>query len=96
MIRQLSMTAVFVAAALAAQPADAHGRRHVHYPWDYRYLPLRLGYHRNGPAHGPGFGFATYRGDPFYSDDYYDGRGCYYLHHRYVCLNFRPPLDPFN
>jgi hypothetical protein len=46
---------------------------------------FRLGYHRAGPPHGYRFGFATYAGDPFARDDYYDGRGCYYLHHQDFC-----------
>jgi len=46
---------------------------------------LRHGYWRAGPPYGYRFGFATYAGDPFYSDDYFDGRRCYYLHHRDFC-----------
>lgn len=58
--------------------AEAHFRRH-HEGY------FRLGYHRIGPPHGYRFGFATYAGDPFAYDDYYDGRRCYYLHHRDFC-----------
>jgi hypothetical protein len=43
------------------------------------------GYSRPGPRFGYRFGFSTYAGDPFYSDDYFDGRRCYYLHHRDFC-----------
>jgi hypothetical protein len=50
-----------------------------------------LGYWRHGPATGYGFGFASYKGDPFGSDDYYDRAGCYYLHHKNFCLDFTPP-----
>jgi hypothetical protein len=49
------------------------------------------GYSRSGPPHGLHFGFAT-AGDPFYDDDYYDGRGCYYLYHRDFCRG-RKSLD---
>jgi len=57
----------------------------AHY-WHHRYEHhFRLGYHRAGPPHGYRFGFATYAGDPFARDDYYDGRRCYYLHHRDFC-----------
>lgn len=45
-----------------------------------------LGYWRHGPAMGYGFAFSSYRGDPFGSDDYYDGDRCYYDHHRDFCL----------
>jgi hypothetical protein len=43
------------------------------------------GYSRSGPRYGYRFGFSTYAGDPFYSDDYFDGRRCYYLHHQDFC-----------
>jgi hypothetical protein len=55
----------------------------------------KKGYSRRGPPYGPGFGFATYAGDPFATDDYYDGYRCYYLHHRDVCMGLNRPLDPF-
>jgi len=45
----------------------------------------RRGYSRRGPPYGYRFGFSTYAGDPFYSDDYFDGRRCYYLHHQDFC-----------
>jgi hypothetical protein len=61
----------------------------------YPYVQLRRGYSRAGPPYGPGFGFATYAGDPFATDDYYDGGRCYYLHHRDVCMGINRPLDPF-
>lgn len=100
MIRFVSLIAASVAllSALPMSPADAHFRRDRYWRADgyhdrYRYLPL--GYHRRGPLYGYKFGFATYRGDPFARDDYYDGRGCYYLHRRDMCLRFRPPLNGF-
>ena len=43
------------------------------------------GYSCPGPRYGYRFGFSTYAGDPFYSDDYFDGRRCYYLHHQDFC-----------
>lgn len=97
MNRTASLLAALVTLTVAAPSADAH-RRDRYWKADgyhdrYRYLPL--GYHRRGPLYGYKFGFATYRGDPFAHDDYYDGRGCYYLHRRDFCLRFRPPLDPF-
>jgi hypothetical protein len=61
--------------------ANAHSWHHRHHGDGY----FRLGYHRAGPPHGYRFGFATYAGDPFARDDYYDGRGCYYLHHQDFC-----------
>ena len=48
-----------------------------------------LGYWRRGPAHGYGFGFSSYKGDPFGSDDYSDGQGCFYLHHKNYCVKNR-------
>lgn len=44
-----------------------------------------LGYWRRGPEKGYGFGFSSYRGDPFGHDDYYDGHGCYYLRGHDFC-----------
>ena len=46
-------------------------------------------YSRPGPPYGYKFGWATYRGDPFASDDYFDGHNCYYLHHKDFCLGAR-------
>lgn len=97
MTRLLSAFLALATFASIIIPADAHARRERWrgdgYHNRYRYLPL--GYHRRGPPYGYKFGFATYRGDPFARDDYYDGRGCYYLHGRDFCLRFRKPLDPF-
>lgn len=59
---------------------EAHGSTH------YKHGAYRhKGYSRRGPLRGYGFGFSTYAGDPFYSDDYFDGRRCYYLHHQDFC-----------
>jgi hypothetical protein len=58
----------------------AHGKiYHKHSAYRHK------GYSRHGPRYGYRFGFSTYAGDPFYSDDYFDGRRCYYLHHRDFC-----------
>lgn len=67
-----------------------HSRRHV---TDHRraarvrYGGKRWrGYWRPGPETGYGFRFASYRGDPFGSDDYWDHGRCYYLHHSNYCV----------
>lgn len=78
---------------LAAVPAEAHGRHHhgkhhthhhanaVHYGG-----APGLGYWRKGPKQGYGFGFSSYKGDPFGSDDYYDGDRCFYVRHQDHCV----------
>jgi len=71
-----------------------HITGHSSYHSSYN-VHLKRGYSRRGPPYGPGFGFATYAGDPFAYDDYYDGHRCYYLHRRDVCLGLNRPLDPF-
>ncbi|MFT3732867.1 MAG: hypothetical protein QM780_15840 [Hyphomicrobium sp.] len=71
-------------AILAPSAAQAHHWHHRHNG------EFRLGYHRAGPPHGYRFGFATYAGDPFARDDYYDGGRCHYLHHRDFCYGPRP------
>ena len=35
---------------------------------------------------GRGFGFWSYKGDPFGSDDYYDGNRCFYVRHHDYCV----------
>jgi len=87
-----------VAAALAmlasnagASTATSHHKhaRHSHKAHVKTYHKhnayLHRGYSRPGPRYGYRFGFSTYAGDPFYSDDYFDGRHCYYLHHQDFC-----------
>jgi len=64
--------------------------RHIKHRTHNAYL--HRGYSRRGPPYGYRFGFSTYAGDPFYSDDYYDGGRCYYLHHRDFCRG-RKSLD---
>ena len=96
----LVTTAVLVAAA--ATPASAHHKRHGSKRIVYlsaAYVPPHahankvhyggkpgLGYWRRGPEKAYGFRFSSYKGDPFGSDDYYDGDRCYYDHHRDFCL----------
>ncbi len=76
--------AVLGVAVLAPAAAEAHHRHHRHD------TGFHLGYHRAGPAHGYRFGFATYAGDPFARDDYFDGHRCYYLHRQDFCRGPRP------
>jgi hypothetical protein len=89
MLKFVYAAGVIVGLATLAPSADAHTWRHRHYThgnWYHHHDHyFRLGYHRAGPPHGYRFGFATYAGDPFARDDYYDGRGCYYLHRRDFC-----------
>ena len=85
---------VIAAAALlvSAIPARAHHRHHIGAPHHKAHAAKvhyggkpGLGYWRRGPETGYGFGFASYKRDPFGSDDYFDGGRCYYLHHRNFC-----------
>ncbi|MBA2126356.1 hypothetical protein DLM45_08980 [Hyphomicrobium methylovorum] len=76
-----------------AHPArKAHVAKRHHYRFPARPRHTRYGYGRPGPRYGYGFGFMTYKGDPFYRDDYYDGRGCHYLHRQDFCRG-RKSLD---
>ena len=89
-----------VGIALAVAPAaEAHGRHHRHKHHDHHKHHAQqragavhyggqpgLGYWRKGPAKGYGFGFWSYKGDPFGSDDYYDGDRCYYVRHHDHCV----------
>ena len=93
-------TAVLVAAA--ATPASAHRKRHANKRIVYlsaAYVPPHAhankvhyggkpgrGYWRKGPEKGYGFRFASYKGDPFGSDDYSDGDRCFYVHHQNYCV----------
>ncbi len=91
MFKFVRVAGVMLGFATLIPSADAHSWHHRHYAYTYGSWHhghggyLRLGYHRAGPRHGYRFGFATYAGDPFAHDDYYDGRGCYYLHHQDFC-----------
>lgn len=91
MFKFVRIAGVMLGLAALAPSANAHSWHHRHHTytygsWHHRHDGyFRLGYHRAGPPHGYRFGFATYAGDPFARDDYYDGRGCYYLHHRDFC-----------
>jgi hypothetical protein len=71
-------------------------RHRVRIVYSDKYGVLRLGRHRAGPPYGYKFGFATYAGDPFASDDYFDGHRCYYLHRRDFCLSPNRAFDPFS
>ncbi|HVZ05964.1 hypothetical protein [Hyphomicrobium sp.] len=82
---------VLVSPAFAKTTASLHHhyvhKAHVakHHMHRRHSAHLRHGYWRPGPPYGYRFGFSTYAGDPFYSDDYFDGRHCYYLHRRDFC-----------
>src|SRR4051794_29797643 len=41
---------------------------------------------RTGPPYGYKFGWASYRGDPFAGQDYFDGHNCYYTYGHDYCL----------
>ena len=91
MFKFVRIVGVVIGLAALVPSANAHSWHHRHHTytygsWHHRHDGyFRLGYHRAGPPHGYRFGFYTYAGDPFARDDYYDGRGCYYLHHRDFC-----------
>ncbi|NOT73104.1 MAG: hypothetical protein HOP09_18080 [Hyphomicrobium sp.] len=101
MLKIASIALAAVAAVAFSQPAAAHRAHHHGYhhgaghhkahhpeakPAKVRYggKPGR-GYWRPGPARGRGFGFATYKGDPFGKNDYFDGGRCHYLRGRSFC-----------
>ena len=88
MLKFLGVATVLLAMAASSTLAVAHSRHHRH-GYDHRH-EFRLGYHRAGPPRGYRFGFATYAGDPFARDDYYDGGRCYYLHRTDFCRGPRP------
>ncbi len=93
MFVRIAIAAAILMAA-AALPATAHhqtfkGDKHhkakaVHYGGK-----KGLGVWRKGPERGYGFGFASYKGDPFGKDDYWDGGQCHYLHKRNFCYKTR-------
>jgi hypothetical protein len=63
-----------------------HGHHHKHHAKKIHYSGKHgVGYYRRGPKSGYGFGFSSYKGDPFGADDYYDGGRCHYLHNRDFC-----------
>jgi hypothetical protein len=86
MLKFLSVASFVLGLAALVPSADAHFRHRCRGECQ----TFHLGYHRYGPPYGPHFGFYTYAGDPFARDDYYDGRRCYYLHHRDFCRGPRP------
>lgn len=91
--------ATMAALAWLASSANASAAHHQHAHHSYKHhshkahvahhhkpvAQKRKGYSRRGPLYGYGFGFSTYAGDPFYKDDYFDGRRCYYLHRQDFC-----------
>ncbi|WP_051112028.1 hypothetical protein [Hyphomicrobium denitrificans] len=95
MKKSISALAMAAAAlAMLAPGADANTTYHQHSRHSHKAhvkthhkhnAYLHKGYSRPGPLYGYRFGFSTYAGDPFYSDDYFDGRRCYYLHHQDFC-----------
>lgn len=86
-ISVLAMVAALTPPAAAARHAKT--KSHPHHAAHLRYGPAPLGVWRPGPKRGYGFAFSTYRGDPFAKDDYWDGRECFYLHHRDFCRPYR-------
>ncbi|MCB1484815.1 MAG: hypothetical protein AB7S74_13840 [Hyphomicrobium sp.] len=86
----LALAGCGLAGIVASAPAEAH-----HYQKHGKAAPVHyggkpgLGYWRRGPAKGYGFGFSSYKGDPFGGDDYWDGDKCYYVHHKNFCVKNR-------
>lgn len=95
MIRNACVLGAALALAAIAPAADAathhvhHGHKHVAGHAHHGHY-LHRGYARRGPPYGYKFGFATYAGDPFYGDDYYDGRSCFYRFHHDFCEDVHP------
>ncbi|HMN37281.1 MAG TPA: hypothetical protein PKD49_06165 [Hyphomicrobium sp.] len=79
-------------AAAETLPAQAHHyqKHHAHEAAKVHYGGSPgLGYWRRGPGKGYGFGFSSYKGDPFGSDDYWDSDKCYYVRHADFCIKNR-------
>lgn len=89
---RLAFAAISTLAAFALAPAaEAHqGKHHKHHHHKASKVHYGgkpgLGYWRKGPEQGRGFRFSSYKGDPFGSDDYYDGNRCFYVRHRDHCV----------
>lgn len=82
----LAMLASNAGASTGTSTSHHKHARHSHVETYHKHNAyLHRGYSRPGPLYGYRFGFSTYAGDPFYSDDYFDGRRCYYLHHHDFC-----------
>ena len=92
--------ALSVTAALSAPPAIAreypccdagHHKHHAHHHAKKIHYSGKhgVGYYRRGPKSSYGFGFSSYKGDPFGADDYYDGGRCHYLHKHDFCYPTR-------
>ena len=106
MVRSWAVVGILLGAALLATGAGASSARyHHHYGvGSSGYHPgYYIGYwagsghwarsqrlSRPGPRYGYKFGWASYRGDPFAGQDYFDGRNCYYTYdNRDYCLGPR-------
>jgi hypothetical protein len=100
-MRKYICVALSVLAVAAAAPAAfaKHRHKHVsavsdHYHSEYAGRHAKkihkgghghAGYWRRGPEAGYGFGFSTYKNDPFGADDYFDGNRCHYRRHHDFC-----------
>ena len=90
MLKVVSIIVAACACVALSPVAEAHhGHKHhtaskIHYGGK-----PGLGYWRRGPETGYGFGFSSYKGDPFGRDDYFDRDKCYYVHHHDYCLKNR-------
>ena len=104
MVRNWALVGTALVAALIATAAEANSTRYRQYGIGHSgYYPgYYTGYYsggywahsqrhsRPGPRYGYKFGWASYRGDPFAGQDYFDGRNCYYTYdNRDYCLGPR-------
>lgn len=90
MMKFAALLASALVLALSPMPAEAHHTTKKGKAAKVRYGGKPgLGYWRPGPKRGYGFRFSSYKGDPFSSDDYYDGDRCYYVHHTNYCVKNR-------
>lgn len=95
MKRHLLLAMAVTLPVLWSLPAEARRDSHYIERPDHRAVKVRyggkkhLGYWRKGPKTGYGFRFSSYRGDPFGSDDYWDGGRCYYVNHQNFCVKNR-------
>ena len=92
MLRPIACLAAVLAVASFSTPVQAHhgkhhGHKHASHVNRVHYGGKPgVGYWRKGPEQGRGFGFWSYKGDPFGSDDYYDGNRCFYVRHHDHCV----------
>lgn len=82
------LVAALSAFAFAPSAEAHHGKHHHHHKVGKVHYGGKkgVGYWRKGPEQGRGFGFWSYKGDPFGSDDYYDGNRCFYVRHHDYCV----------